>query len=437
LLTGSVPFQGDTPSELLKSIHETSRSQLTLKPGPNMRELETAVRRWLAPARHRRPSSADDIIEVLDRWERRSPGSVQPLTPTASDTRPANFNATLAEGDELLFDDLQIPESYDAALAALQEERNLPRTAAYNEVRDSVPSNSVPVPAVTPYQLSARPPSVVQSTPSVAPDNPEAFTHRLRWRPRWGLLAVLVALVGAGVGAAVVSALGGSSNVARTVARVVQQRSQTSPSPSRVAPTEERVSPKKAREQCIRSYFPADAFGGDPDLGFVCRKENLLEVSQRLNALAVVMPPTPLDGGMQSPRGAQPSGTSSAAIELVVTAGGPLSRTWQLGWYELLATAIIQHSCCSDPPVIKLPVSTGWCQQLQAVVTNIANLSTKPADISPAVRAFDETITCLMSQGKHVVYPYKGVPTAVQKAAFQQFLTRAAEMDARRASKKF
>jgi hypothetical protein len=361
-------------------------------------------------------------------------GGVQPLTPTSSDSRPPNFNAVLAEGDELIFDDLQIPDSYDAALIALQEERNLPRTANYAEARESAPNNSVPALPVTPYQQSARPPAVLQSTPSMAPESSDAFTHRLRWRPRWGLMSILVALVGAGVGAAVVSALGGSSNVARTVARVVQQRSQTSPSPSQVASTEERVTPKKAREQCIRSYFPADSFGGDPDLGFVCRKENLLEVAQRLNALAVVVPPAPPDGGV---RNAQPVPAGSAAIELVVTAGGPLSRTWQLGWYELLATGIIQHSCCPDPPVIKLPASTGWCQQLHTVVTNIANLSNKPADISPAVRAFDETITCLMSQGKHVVYPYKGVPTPVQKAAFQQFLTRAAEMDARRASKKF
>jgi hypothetical protein len=128
---------------------------------------------------------------------------------------------------------------------------------------------------------------------------------------------------------------------------------------------------------------------------------------------------------------------AAASNELVVTPRGISARAWQLGWYELIATGIIHRSCCPQPPEIKLPISTGWCQQLQTVVTNIANLSTKPGDLSPAVRAFDETITCLASQGKHTVYPYKAVPSAVQKAAFQQFLTRAAEMDARRASKKF
>lgn len=447
LLTGSLPFQGDTPTELLRSIHETSRSQLTFKPGPHVRELEAAVRRWLAPARHRRPSTADDIIEMLDRWERRSPASMQPLAPITSDKRPVDVTATLAEGDELIFDDLLMPDSYDAALAAVQEERNLPRTANDFEPRDSQ-SGATNLAATERQRVSSGGslPSIAPSAPtSIVPErltrdalNPEAFTHRLRWRPRWGLVSILLALLGAGVGAAVVSLFGGSSNVARTVARVVQYRSQASHTPSRAPLKEEKIHPRKARDQCIRSYFPNEAFASAPDLEFVCKNENLLEVAQRLNALAVAAATGISDGGTQTARSTSPpqsTATAAPSIELVVTPAGPLSRTWQLGWYELIATGIIQRSCCPEPPAIRLPLSTGWCQQLQTVVTNIANLSTKPADISPAVRAFDETITCLMSQGKHTVYPYKGVPTSVQKAAFQQFLTRAAEMDARRTKK--
>jgi hypothetical protein len=374
---------------------------------------------------------------------------MQPLAPITNEKRPPDVAAILADGDELVFDDLAIPDGYDAALAALQEERNLPRTANDFETRDSLAENS----SVSSPDRSRAPslgslPSIAPSAPtSIAPERPtrdpinsEAFTHRLRWRPRWGLLTTLLALVGVGVGAALVSLFGGSSNVARTVARVVQHRSQPSPSPSRATQQPERIHPRRARDLCIRSFFPNEAFGSEPDLEFVCKNENLLDVAQRLNALAVASPGNGADGGTQTTRGGavpQSSATTAASIELVVTPAGPLLRTWQLGWYELIATGIIQRSCCSEPPAIRLPISTGWCQQLQSVVTNIANLSTKPADISPAVRAFDETITCLMSQGKHTVYPYKGVPSPVQKAAFQQFLTRAAEMDARRTSKKF
>jgi serine/threonine protein kinase len=452
LLTGTVPFLGDTPTELLKSIHETNRSELTLKEGPYMRDLEFAVRRWLAPARLRRPATADDIIDVLDRWERHSPASMQSLTPIANDRKPLNLNASLAEGDVLVFDELEITDSYDAALATLQEERNLPRTASYFESRDSVPAKSQAPSSIRGGMNSVAPPPSVglSSAPSMAPDyagrvreplTAEAFTHRLRGRSRWGLLSVVVALTGVAVGATLVSALGGSSNVVRTVARVVQQRTQSGASTPRAAQPQERIHPSMARDQCIRSYFPTDAFGTESELEFVCKNANLLDVAQRLNALAAAAPGSPSDGGAQSARSNNPSPRSTlpaaASNELVVTPRGISARAWQLGWYELIATGIIQRSCCPEPPAIKLPVSTGWCQQLQTVVTNIANLSTKPGDLSPAVRAFDETITCLASQGKHTVYPYKAVPTSVQKAAFQQFLTRAAEMDARRASKKF
>ncbi len=187
----------------------------------------------------------------------------------------------------------------------------------------------------------------------------------------------------------------------------------------------------------MRSYYPADTFATDPDLEFVCKNENLVDVTQQLNALAILVSADTADGGVLDGAGSLPTQRAPPPVTsgaLVVKAGSA-TRTWQLGWYELLATGIIQRNCCHEPPPIKLPATTGWCQQLQVVVTNIANQSTKSGDISSAVRAFDEAITCLMSQGKHTVFSYKTVPSSAQKAAFQQFLTHAAESDARRASK--
>ncbi len=443
LLTGSVPFQGDTPGELLRSIQETSRAQLTLKLGPHMRELESAVRRWLAPARHRRPSNVDDVIETLDRWECRDPAAMQPLAPTANDKRTQNLIASLAEGDHLVFDDLQIPDSYDAALAAVQQERNLPRTAHPFDNQESV-SEHTPIAGVTRPPLSQLPAAQSVATgPSIVPSerigrrsfNSESLALQGRRRPRWGLFLLFIVL-GAGVGAAVVSLIGGPSNVARSVAKAVQQHAFSGQASPNAQSEHGRVNPKLERDHCIRAYFPADAFGTQSDLEFVCKNENLVEVSQQLNALAVAAP----DGGVPSTRSSaptQPAAAPSASVKLIVKSGRVTARTWQLGWYELVAASIIQRSCCREPPAIKLPTTTGWCQQLQTVVTNIAVQSTKSGDLAPAIRAFDETTTCLMSQGKHTVYPYKSVPNVAQKAAFQQFLTQAAEMDARRASKKF
>ena len=169
------------------------------------------------------------------------------------------------------------------------------------------------------------------------------------------------------------------------------------------------------------------------------QNEYLVDVTQQLNALAILISADSVDGGTLEAgsvgAGQHPARPASSGA-LVVTASST-TRTWQLGWYELLATGIIQRNCCHEPPAIKLPATTGWCQQLQVVVTNIANQSTKSGDISSAVHAFDEAITCLMSQGKHTVFSYKTVPSAAQKAAFQQFLTHAAESDARRASKSY
>jgi serine/threonine protein kinase len=443
LLTGGVPFQGDSPGELLRAIQETSRAQLTLKSGPHMRELESAIRRWLAPARHRRPSSVDDIIETLDRWERRSPAAMQPLAANTSDRRTPNLTACLAEGDELVFEDLKIPDTYDAALAVVQQERNIPRTAHPYEYQDNPPEQ-------TPFSGVTRPPlSDLSLSQSIAPGSSlapsegagrrsltsESLILGKRRRPRWGLFLLFIVL-GAGVGAAVVSVIGSTSNVARTVAKVVQQRSFSEKAPGPVPSTQERVNPTLARERCIRAYFPADAFGMQADLGFVCKNENLMEVTQQLNALAVAAP----DGGVPTARvsaAIEPSASPQASVSLIVKSARVTARTWQLGWYELVAASIIQRSCCQEPPAIKLPITTGWCQQLHAVVSNIANQSTKSGDIAPAIRSFDETITCLMSQGKHTVYPYRSAPTEAHRAAFQQFLTKAAEMDALRTSKKY
>lgn len=288
LVTGSVPFQGDTPAELLKSIQETSRANLTLKSGTHMRELESAVRRWLAPARHRRPTNIDDVIDTLDRWERRSPSAVQPLSSAMSERRSQLSTACLADGDEIVFDDSAIPDSYDAALAAVQEERNLPRTVHPYEDQE-VLSDRTPMSGVSrppPPVSSAAPPSIppdartlVSERASRGPLASEALSLGGSKRPRWGLFVLFVVL-GAGVGAAVVSVFGSPSNMARTVAKVVQQGPFAGLSTPATRPAQERLSPKQELDRCIRGYFPTDAFAPDANMEFVCRNDNLVEVAQ-------------------------------------------------------------------------------------------------------------------------------------------------------------
>ncbi len=429
LVTGSLPYQGDSPSALIKSIQQTEINHFSAMSGTFLRELEVIVMRLIAPQRRRRPASIDDVIDILDRWERRSPMSIQPAVPAVVDRNALNQAAKLAVWDELVLDENQIPTNIEASLAEIEDAR-----ASVYAKSLTASAEQRPMAAVSEGFTTHRP-STITGEPARRRLSSDAFSLRLRRRPRWGVLAVLVALVGGVVGAAVVSLVGNAGSPARSLVKAVQQRVSSLPVAS--ARVRERVNPRKEQDSCIRSYYPTDAFATDPDLGFVCKNEDLVEVTQQLNTLAVLISADTLDGNMPdsgsvvaNQRPARPE--SSGA--LVVTAG-TTTRTWQLGWYELLATAIVQRNCCHEPPVVKLPVTTGWCQQLQTVVTNIANLSTKSGDISSAVHAYDEAITCLMSQGRHTVYSYKGVPTVLQKAAFQQFLTHAAEIDARRASK--
>jgi hypothetical protein len=445
LVTGSRPYQGDSPAALLKNIHEGNPKPFLSVSGPFLRELEVIAMRGLVPQRRRRPASIDDVIDALDRWERRSPMSVQTTAPTVLDRLAPTRTAKLAAWDELVFDDTKLPSSYESSLAAVEDARTVSHAPPATVNPDLRPIS------ISSQGRSSSGPSDIPRNSSIGGGaqslsalgtarrriSSDTFSLRLRSRPRWGILAILVALVGAAAGASVMSLLGNAPGPLRTAAKFISKSDVTSPAKSPQA--REHVNPLKQRDACVRSYFPRDAFSTDPDLDFVCKNENLMDVTQRLNMLAAVLSAdigvaSAIDGGAVVAN--QPPVRPANSGELVVTAGSTV-RTWQLGWYELLATGIIQRNCCHEPPPIKLPATTGWCQQLQVVVTNIANQSTKSGDLSPAVHAFDEAITCLMSQGKHTVYPYKAAPTSLHKAAFQQFLTRAAESDALRASKKF
>ncbi len=442
LVAGELPFRGDSPASLLDTIQDTESRPFASVTGPDLRELESIAMRFLALQRRRRPASIDDVIDALDRWERRSPMSMQPAALGGVDRLTTNRSPKLIEWDELTFDEANIADNFDQLLAAVEEERAASnvRTVSANSALGTDPST------ITGYDASrssraAQSPGSSHLPSSLGPArrriSSDAFSLRLRKRPRWGVLAVLVALVGAAVGAAVVSLVGNISSAGRSLVKVIQPRNSAPSLPS--ARTHEHVNPRKERDACVRSYYPTDAFATEPDLEFVCTNENLIEVTQQLNALAILISADANDAGSADAGGAvaiQRQARPANSAELVVTAGST-TRTWQLGWYELLATGIIQRNCCRDPPAIKLPTTSGWCQQLQVVVTNIANQSTKSGDISSAVHAYDEAITCLMSQGRHTVYSYKSIPTAAQKAAFQQFLTHAAETDARRASRKF
>jgi hypothetical protein len=103
-----------------------------------------------------------------------------------------------------------------------------------------------------------------------------------------------------------------------------------------------------------------------------------------------------------------------------------------LSWYELPATAIIRRHCCTAAPPLTLPESAGWCEQLQSAVRRVADDSSKAVDLAPAARDFDKAVNCLFANKIARPYPYDKPPNDANRAAFQQFLGRAAVSDARR-----
>jgi hypothetical protein len=103
-----------------------------------------------------------------------------------------------------------------------------------------------------------------------------------------------------------------------------------------------------------------------------------------------------------------------------------------LDWYELPATAIIRRHCCVAAAPLTLPESAGWCEQLQSAVRRVADDSSKAVDLAPAARDFDKAVNCLFANKIARPYPYDKAPSDLNRAAFQQFLGRAAVSDARR-----
>jgi len=196
------------------------------------------------------------------------------------------------------------------------------------------------------------------------------------------------------------------------VAPVVTQKA---PQPER-----KKLSPDEERDTCVVSYFDPGAFDGTQNFSFVCQDGDFRETATHLYQLARVAPPPVADAAAPVP---------TAAEAAKADAG---SHGSGLDWYELPATAIIRKACCGNATPIALPETPGWCEQLQAVVRRIADDSGKSGDLAPDARSFDKAVSCLFANKVMRSYPYDKAPSEANRAAFQQFLSRAAISDALR-----
>jgi hypothetical protein len=185
--------------------------------------------------------------------------------------------------------------------------------------------------------------------------------------------------------------------------------------------------PEVMRDECIVAHFGEDALDAKSKLAFVCEDGDFRETAGRLHAM--LKEPNPTDAG--SDASMEDAAIVDAAIAVDTVRPGARevdggAHGSLLGWYELPATAIIRKACCPGSAPITLPETPGWCEQLETVVRRMADDSATSADLAPVARTFDKAVGCLFAQRIRHGYGYDRPPTPANRAAFQQFLGRAA-----------
>ena len=181
------------------------------------------------------------------------------------------------------------------------------------------------------------------------------------------------------------------------------------------------------------SYFADETFAPAAQLAFVCEAGDLRDTTNKLYELSEAqadLEAARLEAQAKSLGPQKPAGDFQ--VDTVMSDAGSRTRR-PLGWYELLATAVIREGCCPNAAPVTLPETTGWCEQLQDVVRDLADDSARSGDLAPRVKRFDKAVDCLFANRVRRPYEYKTAPlTEENRSAFQQFLSHAAVSDAQR-----
>ncbi len=414
-MTGSYPFRGSDPKELLAVI---DRGVPKLKDaGLSEPVLQQLLDRMLAADRRRRIASMTEVVAALDAFElgRKLP----PLTPQVA---PRPLRPTPSPGgvlDGVVFDPSTV------------EPPELPETEA-SAPRASAPS--VPEPSRPSIPLEERAPSAPHQPISL---NPPA-NHPFQKKPaRWPWVAIALLSIGGGAFYTYKQRTDEEARIAAEArAKEQQARDAAAAAESPERTPSKKLSKSERLSACVGSYFADGQFAEGTDFSFVCTARPLHETAKQLYEKAErsldAKPRQPSEGTTPGP--ADKAGTEGTSLPVDVVHGDPGRQRRPLGWYELLSTAIVQRSCCSSPPDASLPKTRGWCDQLEDVVRDLAEDSARSADLSPRIKRFDRAVDCLYANNIDIPFAdYKERPIdATQEAALQQFLSRAAMSEAKR-----
>jgi hypothetical protein len=436
-LTGVAPFPGNSREGLLKDIASGPPTPLSAF-GVREPEFEEIMKRGLTGDASQRAHDINELVKSLDAWER---GLQLPPRPKRG-AAPRSLSGIVKGGltpaaqfGRVVFSAATLPTEF------LPE---LPSAAGRQEARISSPHQS-PTPLTEHEPVRAQPVAAVDSSPGieapppnppsvVAPKRPSVNPFARRKSP-WPLLLGLVIVAGAAVA---FFSINRSSNAEATPAAVGEASAPPEPSASTSSPASlsAPLTPTQSLNACVRSYFADDVFEPAVELDFVCDAGDHREVSTRLHELAEAR----ADAAMQQAQGQAKQKLGAGQREGfqvdTVTGDAGVDRVRRpLGWYELLATAVIKKGCCPSAAPVTLPETTGWCEQMQDVVRDLAEDSGRSGDLAPRVKRFDKAVDCLFANRVRRPYPdeYKNENlTEPNRGAFQQFLSNAAISDAKR-----
>ena len=438
-LTRQAPYRAATRDALLKQMLSGKPKPLSAF-GIDEPALQEILDRGLAYEKRVRVTELSELTQTLDGWERdpRSMPSKRQIPPRP---QPRSLSDIVGGGlgkdrdDGIVIDDAALPDDEGSELnpkpsapAHHAPTPPLPPAAAHAPPRmpppvpgsapthaaPSAPAHVAPEPPLAPPSprdpLGSAPrlgsdPSIAAAAPAVPIKKRISINPFERKRSIWPFVIVAAIAGGGGVYVAVAPDADSAPKpkADETTAPVATQHAPQ--------PEKKKLSPNEERDSCVASYFDPGAFTSGQNFSFLCADGDFRDNASRLHQLARS---TPGDAG------AEPAKAEEGAH-----ASG-------LDWYELPAAAIIRRSCCPNAAPVSLPETPGWCEQLQAVVRRIADDSGKSGDLAPDARSFDKAVSCLFANKVARSYAYEKAPSDANRAAFQQFLSRAAISEARR-----
>jgi hypothetical protein len=420
-LTRQAPYNAPSRDALLKQMLSGRPKPLSAF-GIDEPALQEIVDRGLAYEKRVRVTELSELLQTLDGWER-DPRAMPPKRQVPPRPAPRSLMDIVGatglgkdRDDGIVIDGSTLPDDEGAEL---NPKPPAPVTAAPPMVAAVAPPPAplTVAPAIEAHSSAPRIPTASALPPvgTVAPAAPIQKRISInpfeRKRSVWPLV-VIAAIAGGGGVYLAVAPDAPPAKVAATEPPPSPELPQKAPPPERP-----KLSPGEARDSCVASYFDPGAFSGTQNFAFVCEESDFRDVAARLQQLA------------RPVAAASDGGVVPAAVE--ARADGGLHSSG-LDWYELPATAIIRKSCCDGATPITLPETPGWCEQLQTVVRRIADDSGKAGDLAPDARSFDKAVACLFANKVARPYAYEKLPSEANRAAFQQFLSRAAISEARR-----